>query len=475
MKVSFGKIGLLAFLVAGLMNGEASAASPVSSACAAFGEIKTGVNPSFQHVNCLLTNAALEADIPPEVLKAVAMQESDGWKQFDANGNAVISPDGGIGLMQITNQSNYSEEKLKTDIVYNIEKGVGILSSMYDRTSSDLPKIKDAGRNVIENWYFPVMAYNGIKPVNSPIEKGTGFVNAKAYQEQVFAKIERESFREDRKLAKFPFLADDFAYDPGSNQNIDFLIKEYMLTEDTHDSIYGLKAGDYALTTEAVNFRTGPGREADVLKQLPKDAALTVTGPFVYDQTIYQYVWYPVRTLDGQAGYIASAYLEKTDAPAVSFSDVSTKNRFYMDITALSKRGIISGFPDGSFSPQQIVTRGQAAIMMARAFDLPVSGEDYIEAVKRNGIMSGFPDGHFYEGSPVTRAQMAILLTNAFDLKETAAITFSDVSSSMNAYDSIKRVVAAKIAFGREDNTFKPDQGVTREESSAFLNRALQK
>ena len=61
----------------------------------------------------------------------------------------------------------YDQEKLKYDIYYNIEEGIEILNSMYDR--NDLPKIKGAGREVIENWYFPVMAYNGTKPVNSPL------------------------------------------------------------------------------------------------------------------------------------------------------------------------------------------------------------------------------------------------------------------------------------------------------------------
>lgn len=43
---------------------------------------------------------------------------------------------------------------------------------MYQRT--DLPKVKAAGQEVIENWYFSVMAYNGTKPANSPLYKATG-------------------------------------------------------------------------------------------------------------------------------------------------------------------------------------------------------------------------------------------------------------------------------------------------------------
>ncbi len=80
--------------------------------------------------------------------------------------------DGGIGIMQITNQPNYDQEQLKTDISYNIKAGVEILSSMYDRT--DLPKVSGAERQVIESWYFPVMAYNGTKPVNSPLVQLSG-------------------------------------------------------------------------------------------------------------------------------------------------------------------------------------------------------------------------------------------------------------------------------------------------------------
>src|SRR5207344_1418681 len=97
------------------------------------------------------TNAAIDADIPPEVVKAVATQES-GWKQFK-DGKPYISDDGGIGIMQITNKPNLDQEKLKYDIYYNIEAGIDILNSMYD-DRTDLPTIKGAGRDVIENWYF---------------------------------------------------------------------------------------------------------------------------------------------------------------------------------------------------------------------------------------------------------------------------------------------------------------------------------
>ena len=189
------------------------------------GVIEQNDNPDFQHINCLLTNAALDAEIPPEVVKAVAWRESD-WVQFIAPNKPKISSDGGIGIMQVTdipegydeNEKLTYKEKLKYDIAFNIEEGVKILSKKFDY--GRLPKIQGAGKQEIENWYFPIMAYNGTKSINGPVYQSNGLKNTKAYQEIVFAYIENDSFLGDTKLAQFPFKKQDFSYD--SNNNIIF-------------------------------------------------------------------------------------------------------------------------------------------------------------------------------------------------------------------------------------------------------------
>ncbi|MDM5154335.1 Ig-like domain-containing protein [Bacillus sp. DX1.1] len=296
---------------------EASAESTWSSKCGPYGEIKPNQNPSLQHMNCLLTNAALEAKIPPEVVKAVATQES-GWKQFDGNGQPIIAQDGGIGIMQITNQTKYDQQKLKYDIYYNIQAGVEILNSMYRSTT--LPKIKAAGPEIIENWYFPVMAYNGIKPVNSPLYKSSGKKNLNAYQERVFAILEQYSFLNDTKLGQFPFSTADFEYDPNSDKNIVLKKKEYTLTNPTHASVYHFKTGDNVLVTrDNVNLRSQPS-SSSIGNPLAKNTNLIIQGDFSYDKSLNsknQFVWYPVKTADQKlAGYISSAYItKKSDTP----------------------------------------------------------------------------------------------------------------------------------------------------------------
>jgi hypothetical protein len=299
---------VFAILAMGFYHGDVHASEmDLSAACSKFGAIKPNQNPSFQLVNCLLTNAALAYDVPPEVVKAVASQET-GWKQFDQNGNPIVSADGGIGLMQVTNQPEFNQDQLKNDIVYNIKAGVEILSNNY---AWKLPKIKDADRHVLENWYFPVMAYNGIKPVNSPFVKDKGTRNLNAYQEKVFAKIGTDSLL-GTKLAQIPFQASDFEYDSTSSGNIQFVKTEYVMDEWLwHSSPYFLKTGDKAVSIiDNVRVRTKPSTSGTLVKSLLKNASLTINGQFVYDpssSSLNQFVWIPVKTSGGKTGYISSA------------------------------------------------------------------------------------------------------------------------------------------------------------------------
>src|SRR6476469_9631996 len=99
MNASLLRVGVLTVLATGMFYGEASAETGQVSNNA-ISEEAQNVNPSFQTINKLLTEAAIEADIPPEVVKAIAWEESD-WQQFKA-GKPYVSTDGGIGIMQVT-------------------------------------------------------------------------------------------------------------------------------------------------------------------------------------------------------------------------------------------------------------------------------------------------------------------------------------------------------------------------------------
>ncbi|MFC7373255.1 Ig-like domain-containing protein [Fictibacillus iocasae] len=291
-----------------------------SSKCSSYGELKVGVNPSRQHVNCLLTAAALANSIPPEVLKSVAVQENENWVQYNSDGSPFVSTDNGIGLMQLTNQPQFETSKLENDLTYNIQAGAEHLNSMYHERT-DLPKTTIADQKfVIENWYFPIMAYNGIKPVNSPIVKSPnspdyGKINRKAYQEEVSLKIVKNEYMESISLAQYPFTLSDFEYDPNSERNIQFTKKLYVLSGELHESNYTFSAGSRVKVTDNVNVRQKPDTQSTLIKTLTTGTELVVTGPFAFTEKMSnknQFVWYPVKTTDNKiSGYVSSAYLKK--------------------------------------------------------------------------------------------------------------------------------------------------------------------
>ncbi|MED3911882.1 Ig-like domain-containing protein [Peribacillus simplex] len=329
MKSIFLRAGLLTCLLLGLDYEETSAASEWSSKCSPlFGVIKQNENPSFQHINCLLTNAALKAEIPPEVVKAVARKESD-FLQF-IEGKPNITSDGGIGIMQVTDipqgydneEKLIYKEKLKYDISFNIEEGVKILNEKYNYLDKNiLPKIQGAGRQEIENWYFPIMAYNGTKSINGPVYQSDGTKNTKAYQEIVFSYIENDSFlTKTQFLAQFPFKKEHFSYDP--NNNIVFREKTFILTDPLHTSVYFVKNGQDVVVTGVNRYlRAKPAASSEINYIAPKNTLLEITGELAYTlktektANANQFVWFHVKTKDGKStGYISSAYIKKRDS-----------------------------------------------------------------------------------------------------------------------------------------------------------------
>lgn len=172
---------------------------------------------------------------------------------------------------------------------------------------------------------------------------------------------------------------------------------------------------------------------------------------------------------------------------AAGFKDVSTDYTFYDEVLYLSGEQIITGFNDGTFRPNNTVTRVQAAIMIARALGLEnqdqakftdvdnrVTGAKYIAAAEEAGIIKGYSDGTFRPYYTVTRGQMAIFLDRAFTMTDGKTNPFKDVGKKMAAYQSILNVAESGVAGGYSDGTYRPNDPVTRGQFSAFMARALE-
>ncbi|TAA72802.1 S-layer homology domain-containing protein [Planococcus salinarum] len=172
----------------------------------------------------------------------------------------------------------------------------------------------------------------------------------------------------------------------------------------------------------------------------------------------------------------------------VLFDDVNADHPFAFEIAYLYEEGIINGYPDGTFRPDDPVIRSHAVAMIGRALNLddtarstgfrdvpashPFSG--YIASAAEQEIVIGFPNNYFRPDWTVTRAQTVTMLDRAFYFPEAPDNSFSDMSESHFAFDAVSRLAYQGVARGYPDNTFRPDIPVTRAQFVAFLARTIE-
>lgn len=94
-----------------------------------------------------------------------------------------------------------------------------------------------------------------------------------------------------------------------------------------------------------------------------------------------------------------------------------------------------------------------------------------INAYVSRGIMSGYPDGTFRPEASVTRAEFVKMVNSVFGYNTPAAISFPDVSASYWGYDEIAKGVYAGYVNGDESGKFNPDAPLTREEAASIICR----
>ena len=170
-----------------------------------------------------------------------------------------------------------------------------------------------------------------------------------------------------------------------------------------------------------------------------------------------------------------------TDA---DYSDVPATHQNYSDVMFLLERGIIDDV--NVYGINDIVTREEVAVMVAKALgldgtprttnfsDVPASHKNsgYIQSAVEAGVIKGYNDNTFKPNNKVTRGQMAAFLGRAFDLPASST-TFKDVKSTDTGAEFVGRLAAAKITTGYNDGTFKPNANLTRAHISVFIARAL--
>lgn len=182
-----------------------------------------------------------------------------------------------------------------------------------------------------------------------------------------------------------------------------------------------------------------------------------------------------------------------------SFSDV-TSHWAASAINTLTRKFIVEGRTTTKFAPQSAITRGEFATYIAKGLGL--SGDRnaaaaytdlnentamgaYIGAASTAGIVTGNTDGSFKPNNPITRQEMAVMMVRAAKAVDVTISLPSSAASYLTKYTDrgkissyaqtdVAKAVSAGIMNGKTNTTMSPLANATRAEGAVMLMRLLQ-
>ncbi len=181
---------------------------------------------------------------------------------------------------------------------------------------------------------------------------------------------------------------------------------------------------------------------------------------------------------------------------AEPFTDIYASG-YYKYIVGAADAGIIAGYPDGSYRPNNVVTRAQFITMLYRAAGSPevkstalefadsgMIAKDYVTAVAwgvENKVISGYGDNSFRPNQNISRAQMATFMYRymknvvGYDFGEAEPCGFDDYAEIAAPYvDAVNAIVSAGVMNGMNATTFAPNGTANRGMAATVMLRVYE-
>jgi hypothetical protein len=184
--------------------------------------------------------------------------------------------------------------------------------------------------------------------------------------------------------------------------------------------------------------------------------------------------------------------------PQRGFTDVPQDHWAYLDIHRTATASIVQGYPDGSYHPEETVTRAQMVVYISRALagadcmvpepgaspsfpDVPADHWAYrhVEYAVDWGIVRGYPDGEYKPELAMDRGQMAAYVARAKgwvgagDDMSTAPELFADVPAGFWAGTAVQACADNGVVQGYDDAYYRPEATVTRDQMAVYVASAF--
>ncbi len=174
----------------------------------------------------------------------------------------------------------------------------------------------------------------------------------------------------------------------------------------------------------------------------------------------------------------------------IRFTDVPASHWAHDYVQALYCQGIVTGYLDQTFRPDNPTSRVQFTKMLVLGMGWPLEhpvtptfvdvpelawGYEYVETAASRGVIGGYADRTFHPSNPITRGQVAKMLVVAkgWTLKDPTQPTFSDVPRGSIFYRYVETGVGQGLIAGYTDGTYRPASAATRAQLSKMLYMAM--
>ena len=168
------------------------------------------------------------------------------------------------------------------------------------------------------------------------------------------------------------------------------------------------------------------------------------------------------------------------------FNDLGSNHWAYAYVKSLTERGIIKGDGNGAFRPDSFITRAEFTKIIAEAFlsdssmgennftDVEAGSwyEAYIRKAVFSGIIKGYPNNSFLPNDNISRQDMAVILNNVIKApKKTrefeSFVDYNDISDY--ASEAVENLFCAGVINGMDDNLFMPKDNLTRAQAATAV------